>query len=94
MYECNRGCSEILNDGSCKEGQHNLMMAGDGEAFTSALGGSTDHICARPVMLNEVHVDRSEMLERKSEVPCERHGLEKDFGKKHGRSHIKVHAAL
>lgn len=72
----------MFNNGGCEEREHNFVVAGEREPFAAVLGRTTNYICVRPVVLNKVHVDSGEVLERESEIPNERHGFEKDFGRR------------
>ena len=86
--------SELFNNGSCKEREHNFMVAGDREPFATVLGWTTNDIRVRPIVLNKVHVDCGKVLEPESEISNERHCFEKNFRKKNSRPEVQVHAAL
>ncbi len=83
---------EFFNNGSCEEGEHDFMVTCDSEPFATTLRRTTNYIRVWPIVLNKVHVDGSEVLQGKAEVPCECYGFEKDFGKKNCGAKVYIHS--
>jgi hypothetical protein len=90
----NRERSKKFDNGCCEEGKHDLVVAGDRKTPAPSLGGPTNNVRVRSVMLNEVHVDGREVLERMTKVPDQGDGLEKYLWKEHRRAEVDIYTAL
>lgn len=70
------------------------MVAGEGVASAAAVGGTADHVCVRPVVLDEVHVHGGKVPEGVAEVPAEGDRLEEYLGQQDRRAEVDIHTAL
>ncbi len=68
-------------NGRIQQGEHDFVVAGQADSpSATGAGGALDHIEVRPVMLDHVHVDGRELVNRISQVAGNGERLEEDLG--------------
>jgi len=53
---------QSLYDGGGQQGNHDLVVAGQGKALAALGRGSLDHVLCRAVVLDKVHVEGDEVF--------------------------------
>ncbi len=84
-----------LDEGGGEQGDHDLVMAGDGIAVAAGAGvGPLDDVEFRAVVLQEIEIRGGEIRERISQIADHGNGLQEDFRQQDRGADIEINAAI
>ncbi len=85
---------DLLQHSSSQKGEHDLVMPDECVPLPPFTGGPIHHVDRWTVVLEEIHVDRGEMVDLMAQISGKAEGLKEYLWKDDCRSQVEVDPTL